>query len=69
MMLQEASIFGRHHGVLQIRRDLTERNEFVMLLVGAMLPHRFHSALYLDGGRGRVDPTQREYEQDTHRVE
>ena len=56
VMLVEARVFGGDDGVLEIGRDLAERDEVVALAVGRGAKPGFDAAFRLDGGGGRVDP-------------
>jgi len=58
MMLVEAGIFRGDDGVLQIARNLVERNEFVALAIGSAVHPGLHAALQVHGGGGRVDPAK-----------
>ena len=60
MVLVKARIFRRHYGVLEIGRDLGERNEMVALLVGAILEPRLKLPLALYRGRGWIDPSRQQ---------
>jgi len=63
VMLVKACILGGDDGVLQVGRDLAERNEFVTLLVGDIVEPGLYSPLHVDSGRGRVDPAEPDQQQ------
>ena len=56
MVLVEARVFSGDHGVLEVGRDLAQRNEVVVLVVGLAVNEGLHAPLHVDRGRGRVDP-------------
>ena len=59
-MLVEARVLCRDGSVLEIGRDLAERNEVVALVIGFAVNPGLHAALHVDSGRGWVDPPEGE---------
>ena len=57
VVLVEAGVLGGDDGVLEIGRDLGERNKFVALAIGVVVNPGLKAALDVHGGGGRVDPT------------
>ena len=58
VVLVEVGVFGGDDGVLEVGRDLAERNEFVALVVGLVMSPGLQAALDVDGGGGRIDPAE-----------
>ena len=56
MMLVEARVFRGDDGMLEMERDLAERNEFVSFVIGRAVNPGLPAALHVDGGGGWVDP-------------
>src|SRR6185312_13673189 len=56
MMLVETRVLRSDDSVLQIGRDLAERNESVPLVIGRAVNPGLHAALHMDCRCGRVDP-------------
>ena len=56
MMLVEARVFRRDHGMLEIGRDLAQRNEFVSFVIRRAVNPRLHAALHVHRGSRWVDP-------------
>src|SRR5262249_9365029 len=57
VMLIEAAVFGSDDGVLEVGRDLAERDEFVPFVIRRVVNPGLPAALHVhSGGRG-VDPT------------
>ncbi len=63
MVLVEACILGGDDSVLEIGRDLAERNEFVALAIGPVVNPGLKAALEVHGGCGWVDPAGSNQEQ------
>ena len=57
MVLVEARVLGGDDGVLEVGRDLAERNECVAFLIGLAVDQGLYTALDVQCGRGRVDPS------------
>jgi hypothetical protein len=55
-MLIEARVLRGDDSVLEVRRDLAERNEFVMCQVGLVVNESLEAALDMDRGCRWVDP-------------
>jgi len=64
MMLPETAVLRRNHRVLQVERNVWERNELVALLVSMMRAKGLYPALHLNCGGPRIDPAQ-QYDADT----
>jgi len=62
-MLVEAGVFRGDDGMLEIGRDLAERNEFVSLVIRRVVNPGFQVALQVYRGGRRVDPAGRNQEQ------
>jgi hypothetical protein len=56
MVLVEARILRGKYRVLEIGRDLTERNEFIALVIRSVMNPRLQAALDVHRGCRRVDP-------------
>ena len=56
MVLVEARVFSGDDGVLKVRRDLAQRNELVVFVVGLAVNEGLQAALHVHSGRGRVNP-------------
>src|SRR5215470_9170070 len=56
MMLIEALVFRGDHGMLKIRRDLVQSNEFVSFVIRLAVNPGLYVSLHVHGGRRRVDP-------------
>jgi hypothetical protein len=63
MMLVEARVFGCDDRVLEIERDLAERNEFGSLVIRRVVKPGLEAALHLHRGGRWVDPPGRDKEQ------
>jgi len=50
MVLVEASVLGRDFSVLEIERDLAERDEFVAFVIGSVVNPGLEAALGVHGG-------------------
>src|SRR5262249_8687009 len=68
VMLEEAAVFGRDDGVLELRRDAIQRNPVLALVVGLPRHHRLKPALGLHTGRKWIDPAQRYQTQQSDRI-
>lgn len=55
VVLVEAGVFSGDDGVLEVGRDLAERDEAVAGVVGTMVDPGLEAALNVDGGGGRID--------------
>jgi len=58
MVLVEARVLGSDDRVLEIGRDLAERNELVALVIGREVNPGLQAALDVHRGGGRVDPAE-----------
>lgn len=56
MMLVEARVFRGDDSMLEIGRDLAQRNEFVMFVIGRVVNPCLHAALQVHRGSRWVDP-------------
>src|ERR1700722_20383557 len=56
MVLVEAGVLGGDYGVLEIGRDLAERNELAAFAIRRVAKPGLQMALDVDCGRRRVDP-------------
>ena len=56
MVLVEVRVLCGDYGVLEIGRDLAERNEFVAFAIRSVVNPGLQAALDVDRGRRRVDP-------------
>ena len=56
MVLIEARVFCRDYGVLEIGRDLAERNEFVPFAIRRVVKRGLQAALDVHRGRRRGNP-------------
>jgi len=56
VVLVEARVFSGDDGVLKVRRDLAQRNELIVFVVGFAVNEGLKAALHVNGGGGRVDP-------------
>src|SRR5947209_19203270 len=56
MVLVEATVLRGDYSVLEIRRDLAERNEFVVFTIRLALNPGLNAALYVNYSRWRVNP-------------
>jgi hypothetical protein len=54
--LVEARVFGCNHGMLEIGRDLAERNEFIAFVIRSVVSPGLQAALDVHRGGGWVDP-------------
>src|ERR1700722_9867691 len=57
MVLVEVRVLCRDYSVLEIGRNLTERNEFVTLVIRLVVNPGLHVALEMHRGGRRVDPS------------
>jgi len=55
-MLVEASVFRGDDSMLEIRRDLAQRNEFVSFVIGPVVNPSLQAALHVHRCGRRVDP-------------
>jgi len=58
VVLVETGVLGGDHRVLQVGRDLSERNELVAFAIGRAVNQRLYVALHMHGGGGRIDPAR-----------
>ena len=58
VMLVEATVFRGDNGMLESGRDLAQRDKFASFLIGNAVNPRLNTALHVDGGGWRVDPTK-----------
>ncbi len=63
MVLVEARILRGDDSVLEMGRNLAERNEFVAFLIRLVVNPGLHAALDVQGGGRRVDPARGHKEQ------
>ena len=56
MVLVEVRVFSGYYSVLEIGRDLAERNEFVAFAIGRVVNPGLKTALDVNRGCGWVDP-------------
>ena len=63
VVLVEAPVFSGDDGVLEAGRDLAEREVGFARVIGLVLEPGLEAALDVDGGGGRVDPTEGDEEQ------
>jgi hypothetical protein len=56
MMLVKARVFRGDDGVLEIGRDLAQRNKLVAFVIRSVVDPGLHSALDMNRGRRRIDP-------------
>ncbi len=56
MMLVKARVLRRNYSVLEIGRDLTERNELVAFVIRRAVNPGLQAALHMYSGGGRIDP-------------
>ena len=56
MVLVEVRVFRGDYGVLEIRRDLAERNEFVAFAIRRAVNPGLQAPLHVHRGCRRVDP-------------
>jgi len=57
VVLVEARVLGGDDSVLEVGRDLAERNEFVAFLIGLVMNPGLQAALDMHRGCGWVDPS------------
>jgi hypothetical protein len=57
MMFVEARVFRGDHGMLEIRRDLAQRNEFVSFLIRRAVNPGLQAALHVHRGGRWVNPS------------
>jgi len=69
MMLVEARVFRGDDGVLEIGRDLAERDEFVSLVIRRVVNPGLQAALHVHGGGRRIDPARGHKDQRSERPE
>jgi hypothetical protein len=67
MVLVEAGIFRGDDGMLEIGRDLAERNECVSFVIGRVVNPGLQAALHVNCGGRRVDPTDSHQDQHSKR--
>jgi hypothetical protein len=67
VMLIEARVFRRDYGVLEIGRDLPQRNEFVSLTIRPVMNPGLQAPLHVHGGGRRLDPPRSHKEQRSKR--
>jgi hypothetical protein len=67
MVLVEAGIFRGDDGMLEIGRDLAQRNEFVSFEIGRVVNPGLHAALHVNCGGRWVDPTGSHQDQHSKR--
>jgi len=67
MMLVEASVFRGDDGMLEIRRDLGQRNEFVTFVIRRVANPCLKAALHVHCGGRRVDPPRSQKNQRSKR--
>jgi hypothetical protein len=67
MVLVEARVFGSDDRVLEIERDLGERDEVVAFVIGRVVNPCLEVALHVDRGGWRVDPAGSYEEQNRKR--
>ena len=60
MMLVKASVFRRNDGVLQIRRDLGQRNELILFVIRRVVNPGLQTALHVHRSGWWVDPAHSE---------
>ena len=60
VVLIETRVFCGDDGVLEIGRDLVDREEGVALAIRFAVHPGLHAAFDVDGGGGRVDPAEGE---------
>ena len=63
MVLVEARVFRGDDSVLEIGRDLAQRNEFVSLVIGRVVNPGLQAPLHVHGGGRWVDPAGRRKDQ------
>jgi len=56
VVVVEVGVLGGDYGVLEIGRDLAERNEFVAFAIGRVVNPGLKTALDVNRGCGWVDP-------------
>src|ERR1700722_4323904 len=59
-MLAKPPILRCYHRVLQVGRNVCERDKFVALLIRPMGSKRLHTPLHLNRGGPRIDPAQQD---------
>ncbi len=58
VVLVEARVFRRDHGMLEVGRDSAQRNEFVSFLIRFVVDPGLQAALHVHRGRRRIDPAR-----------
>ena len=67
MMLVEARVFRSDDGVLEIERDLAQRNEFVPFVIRRVVNPGLEAALHVHCGGWRIDPLRSHKHQHSQR--
>ncbi|SPE44079.1 hypothetical protein SBA7_290007 [Candidatus Sulfotelmatobacter sp. SbA7] len=69
VVVVEVGVLGGDYGVLEIGRDLIERNKLVALAIRGVVNPGLEAALDVNGGGRRVDPTGGHKDQRSQRPE
>ena len=67
IVLVEARVFRGDDSMLEIGRDLTQRNEFVSFVIGRVVNPGLQAALHVHRGGRRVDPPRNNKDQRSDR--
>jgi len=67
MVLVEAGIFSSDDGVLEVGRDLRERNEAIALVIRNAVDQRLEVSLHVERGCWRIDPAESDEAEDRER--